>query len=127
MRLTAANIDEKSQVIPMLEGVKKHLKRVPKLLEADRGYDSEKLRFKLSWWLKIRTDIPKREYDIERRKTYRSINKSNGSMRWVVERTFAWLYKKFRRLTQRWERKFDNFHAFLRAGFVKFWLDELVG
>jgi len=35
--------------------------------------------------------------------------------RWKIERLFAWLYN-FRRLIVRWERKPENFLAFLQLG-----------
>jgi Transposase DDE domain len=35
-----------------------------------------------------------------------------GRLRWVVERTFAWLHN-FRRLRPRWERHADIHYAFL--------------
>jgi transposase len=38
-----------------------------------------------------------------------------GSLRWVVERTFAWLHF-FRRLRLRWERRPEPHEAFLHLG-----------
>lgn len=38
-----------------------------------------------------------------------------GRHRWVVERTFSWLYR-FRRLTIRYERRADIHCAFLELG-----------
>ena len=122
--LTPANDSELMQVEPLLKQCKKAIGRTPRLLFADRGYDAEWLRYKLTWFYKMGSSIPMRKFDASRKGQYRPI-KSDG-VRWKVERTFAWLYKKFRRLTQRWERLFSVNHAFFSLGFCKLWMDRLL-
>ena len=60
---------------------------------ADRGYDHDKYRREL-WRRGVKPQIARR------RTEYGS---GLGRVRWVVERTFAWLHN-FRRLRIRWER-----------------------
>jgi transposase len=45
----------------------------------------------------------------------RSQRTALGTLRWVVERTFAWLHF-FRRLRLRWERRAELHEAFLDLG-----------
>lgn len=76
---------------------------------ADRGYDSDPLRWRLinrgilliSPHRKNRTALPLNDGRALRR--YRS--------RWKIERTFAWL-GNFRRLVVRYDRKLSMYHAF---------------
>lgn len=76
---------------------------------ADRGYDSDPLRWRLikrgilliSPHRKNRTALPLNDGRTLRR--YRS--------RWKIERTFAWL-GNFRRLVVRYDRKLSMYHAF---------------
>jgi len=80
-------------------------KQKPKVIYADRGYDSEAHRQKL------------RERGIKpviaRRRTEHG--SGLGKFRWVVERTHAWLHN-FRRLRIRFERRADIHDAFLKLG-----------
>jgi len=46
--------------------------------------------------------------------------------RWVVERTFAWYQRKFRRINIKWERKTAPWQGFLAAAFIFYWLQQLV-
>lgn len=125
VRITPANGDERQQIIPMLKHIKQRHQRVPKRLYADRGYDADWLRYKLSWLLGMATSIPYRSYDPQRKGQYRKPVESVESPRWKVERTFAWLYKKYRRLTQRYERNKHIFNAFAQAAVAHFWLNLL--
>ena len=47
--------------------------------------------------------------------------------RWVVERRFAWLKRKCRRLLMRWERLPEVWDAFAVLGLVLMWLQILLG
>lgn len=47
--------------------------------------------------------------------------------RWVVERTFAWLKRKCRRLLMRWERLPRVWNAFALLGLIYMWLENLLG
>ena len=126
-RLTSANIDEKKQVSPLVGKLQKWISRLPRKIEADRGYDAEWLRCRLAAKsFRMRVDIPYRSWDLERRGTYRREVLHEEATRWKVERTFAWIYKKYKRLANRWERKLSNFQALVFIAFIKFWLDDLV-
>jgi len=76
---------------------------------ADKGYDSDPLR----WKLRVRGIRP----CISRRKNAlpgprKRLNPHGYRERWKVERTFARLFN-FRRLIVRWERNHQTFLAFL--------------
>jgi transposase len=74
-------------------------------LIADRGYDHDKYRRELR-----RRGVKPR---IARRRTEHG--SGLGRVRWVVERTFAWLHN-FRRLRIRWERDAGLHYALLSHG-----------
>lgn len=126
-RLTGANGDEREQAINLLRECRTRLRGKPKVLQADRGYDSQKVRMYAENICGIYTSIPQREYDAARRGQYRKPKESRQNNRWVVERTFAWIYKKFRRLACRWERKTVSFKGLLSAAICFFWLQSFVG
>jgi len=79
----------------------------PRVIYADRGYDSETHRR----CLRQRGIRP----IIARRRTEHG--SGLGKFRWVVERTHAWLHN-FRRLRIRFERRADIHEAFLKLGCV---------
>ncbi len=126
-RLTGANGDEREQAVNLLRECKDKISQKPKLLQADRGYDSQRVRSYAEYICGMYTDIPKREWDEERRGKYRKPRENGTNDRWKVERTFAWIYKKYRRLACRWERKTVYFQGFICAAIVKFWLDIICG
>ncbi len=80
--------------IPPIRGKVGAPRRKPTTLLADRGYDSQPLR----------DELEDRGIDpiIARRNTPNG--SGLGRLRWVVERTFAWLHR-FKRLHTRYERK----------------------
>ena len=126
-RLTGANGDEREEAINLLRECKNKLRKKPRILQADRGYDSRKVRLYAENIHGIWTNIPRREWDEERRGTYRKPRDSGKNDRWKVERTFAWIYKKFRRLACRWERRSVYFRGFLYAAICMFWLEIICG
>jgi transposase len=69
---------------------------------ADRGYDHDKYRREL-WARGVKPIITRRATEH---------GSGLGRMRWVVERTFAWLHQ-FRRLRIRWERRPELHQAFM--------------
>jgi transposase len=75
------------------------------MLIADRGYDHDKYRRLLR-----QRGI---QHRIARRKT--AHGSGLGRLRWVVERTFAWLHA-FRRLATRYERRGDIHTGLLALG-----------
>ena len=109
--LTGANRNDVTQLLPLIDaippirGVRGRPLRKPKVIYADRGYDSEPHRERLR-----ARDI---EPVIARRRTEHG--SGLGKFRWVVERTHAWLHN-FRRLRIRFERRADIHEAFLKLG-----------
>lgn len=99
LRTTGANASDQKQLEPIIHKFPRVKGRPgrptehPEAAFADRGYDSESNRLILRW-LGIEPFIAKR-------------NTENGSglgtVRWVVERTNAWL-KGFKRMRVRWDR-----------------------
>ncbi len=108
---TGAKGSERGQVAVLLDSVKVRTGRRGRprkrlvSLQADKGYDSKKLRAYLRR-RGIRPLIPRRIWP--NRKQPRGRKPANGADRWKVERTFAWYQRKFRRLSVRWERR--NLH-----------------
>ena len=109
--LTGGNRNDATQLIPLLEavpavaGLTGRPRRCPASLVADCGYDHDKYRR----LLRDRGIKPL----IARRQT------AHGSrlrrVRWVVERTFAWLHN-LKRLLVRYERRADMHEALLALG-----------
>lgn len=111
MRLTAANRNDITELLPLvdafppLRGRPGRPCRKPALIQGDRGYDSQPHRDALHR-RRIKTQLAKR----------RTPHGSGlGRTRWVVERTLAWLHR-FRRLNVRYERRPCVHHAFLTLG-----------
>ena len=84
-------------------------KKRPRVLVADKGYDSESLRRRLRS-RGIRPCIPRRRNARPRKGPKPDLTPYRH--RWLVERTFAWL-GNFRRLVVRWERNHYTYLAFL--------------
>ena len=106
--LTGANTNDVTQTLPLIQaipsiaGKRGRPIRKPKILQGDRGYDSEPLRAVLRYH-SIRPELAKR----------RTAHGSGlGRTRWVVERTIAWLHS-FRRLKMRYEKLAVPHEAFL--------------
>lgn len=109
--LTEANRNDLTQLLPLIGAIppiadrRGAPQRKPKLVRADRGYDSNPLRALLAA-RGIQTQIARR---------YTKHGSGLGKTRWVVERTIAWLHQ-FRRLRVRYERLASIHEAFLRLG-----------
>lgn len=109
--LTKANRNDITQLLPLVDaipairGKRGAPKRKPKLVQADRGYDSDPHRAALR-----QRGI---EPQIARRRTKHG--SGLGKTRWVVERTIAWLHW-FRRLRIRYERLPSIHEALLALG-----------
>ncbi|MFI0219984.1 IS5 family transposase [Streptomyces lydicus] len=82
--------------IPPIRGLRGRPRRKPRRLYADRGYDFDKYR-RLLWRRGIKPVIARRGV---------AHGSGLGKVRWVVERTFAWLHQ-FKRLRIRYERRAD--------------------
>lgn len=131
--VTPANGSERGQVFILLDQVSLRSGKVgrprkrPKQLAADKGYDSKALRSQLRK-RGIRPEIPKRVWKKRRKPRGRKLQKK--IKRYVVERTFAWYQRKFRRLVVRWERLPSVFNGFVSLGFISLgfiyiWLEKL--
>ena len=109
--VTGGNRNDITQLLPLLERVPAVRGKVgrprkrPERVVADRGYDHNKYRRELR-----RRGISS---DIARRQTEHG--SGLGRVRWVVERTFAWLHQ-FKRLLVRYDRRADIHEAFLALG-----------
>ena len=109
--LTGGNRNDVTQLIPLIDaigpvaGKRGRPRKRPESLYGDRGYDHDKHRR----LLRKRGVKPK----IARRST--THGSGLGKVRWVVERTFAWLHN-MRRLRIRYERSGALHNAFLVLG-----------
>ena len=106
--LTGGNRNDVTQLLPLLEAIPAVPGKVgrprsrPVALYADRGYDHDKYRRQL----RARGVRPR----IARRGEPHGTGL--GAIRWVIERTIAWLHG-FRRLRIRWERRDDIHESWL--------------
>ena len=109
--LTGGNRNDVTQLLPLIDaigpvtGKRGRPRQRPDVLFADRGYDHDKYRREL-WRRGVKPRIARRGDDH---------GSGLGTIRWVVERTFAWLHN-LRRLRTRYERCGDRHHAFLKLG-----------
>jgi transposase len=99
LHTSGANASDQKELIPIIvefprvKGRPGRPKEHPDAAYADRGYDNEWARLLLRW-LGIEPHIAKRRTEH---------GSGLGTVRWVVERTNAWL-KGLRRLRVRWDR-----------------------
>jgi len=106
--LTGGNRNDVTQLVPLVErippvrGKPGRPRRRPERVTADRGYDHDKYRRELR-----RRGISS---EIARRQT--GHGSGLGRVRWVVERTFAWLHH-YKRLLVRYDRRAEIHEAFL--------------
>lgn len=109
--MTAANTHDGLLLLPLLDrfprlrGRRGRPRTRPLLVTADKAYHSAK-RVEALHARGIVPLLPRRD-----RRGPRGL----GKMRWVVERTLAWV-KQFRRLRTRYERRGDLHGAFLELG-----------
>jgi transposase len=94
----------------------------PKELVADRGYDSEAFRTHLRR-RGIRPCIPERRG--KRPRPGKKPDTSNYRLRWIVERTLAWL-GNFRRLVVRYERHLSVYQGFFNLACISILLNKLL-
>jgi transposase len=129
---TPANGNEREEVQKLLRKLnhlsRKSLKGRMTVLEADKGYDADWLRqalliakiFPLIPYRKIKgRNVPCME---EICATFKLSKK-----RWMVERSFAWLKRRCRRLLLRWERIADIWTGFAVLGLIYTWIGILFG
>ena len=104
VQLTAANISDRQPVLALLQAAQRRYPRLGKVL-ADKGYDGP-LTATIMNHLGIRLTI-------EQRSQYAKPNQV-VSVRWVVERAFAWL-GRYRRLSKDYEFLTQSSRAFIFA------------
>ena len=130
VNITSAKGSERAEVLDLLDaidiktGKPGRPRKRPKQLAADKGYDARWLRYELRK-RGIRPELPKRVFKNAKRKTP-GPKLERRVARFVVERTFSWYQRKFRRLVVRWERKPNNFRAFVLLAFAWIWLTRLL-
>lgn len=129
---TAANGDERLEVEKLLDKIaeipQQTLASRMRILEADRGYDCGWLRQALL----IRGIFPLIPYRKTRGRIYPKTDEITDTFRidkkrWKVERAFAWIKRRCRRLLMRWERKEKIWAGFTTLGVIYMWLGNLVG
>jgi transposase len=101
-------------------------KRKPKRLGLDKGYDSEPLRQALRR-RRIIPIVPYRKNHVTVPRGRPPKDRVQGHytrQRWKVERSFAWA-NRFRRLDRLLEHGQKTYRAFVRAFFIKYYLDLL--
>jgi transposase len=109
--LTGGNRNDITQLIPLLDSVPAvggrvgRPRRRPERLTADRAYDHRPQRRELRT-RGIRAEIARR---------HTGHGSGLGRVRWIVERTFAWLHH-FKRLLVRFDRRAEIHEAFLALG-----------
>jgi transposase len=109
--VTGGNRNDVTQLLPLIDGVPPvrgkigRPRRRPDRVVADRGFDHDKYRRALRG-RGIGSEIAHRQ--TER-------GSGLGRVRWVVERTFAWLHH-FKRLLVRYDRPYEIHEAFLAIG-----------
>ena len=109
--LTGGHRNDVSQLLPLIDTVGPVRGKVGRprqhtdCVVADRGYDHDKYRRAL-WERGIKPIIARRQTEH---------GSGLGRLRWVVERTFAWLHQ-LRRLRIRWERDPILHLAFMSLG-----------
>jgi transposase len=129
---TSANQDERLEVSKLLEKIpllnRKSLKERIIVLEADKGYDCDWLR-NLLFSRGIFPFIPFRKIKGREAPTTEEMMKTFHleRNRWKVERAFAWVKRRCRRLLMRWERKVMVWNGFVVLGLVYSWVNILVG
>lgn len=94
----------------------------PGIILADKGYDSDNLRYKLNQ-AGIYTNIPAR--NIKNRKRQKNYNLPLGKMRFKIERTNAWI-KSFRRLHFRFDYTLASFQALTYLALIVICLRKLI-
>jgi len=111
--VTAANVNDGTMLLPLVDAIPPVRGKVgaprrrPDSLTADKAYHSN-IREVMLHVKGIEPLLPRRGTDED---------EGLGVLRWVVERTIAWLHQ-FRRLRIRYERRADIHQAFLSLGCI---------
>ena len=120
---TSAKGNERKQLVALVNQLPKM--RKIHFLYADKGYDANWLRFyliKKNWY----PVIPRRRFATSPKiKTNPILKKLN--CRWKIERTFAWIKRKYRRIQTRWERRMCYWESFVSVAMIMLWVERLAG
>ena len=125
---TSAKGSERAQVINLLAEVKVfgptrfRPRSCPKELQADKGYDSQELRNTLRA-KGIKPCISRRAWKNRKQRPGRKPPEQKD--RFKVERCFAWIQRKFRRLCIRWERRRRYWNGFLQLAIAWMWAGKI--
>ncbi len=125
---TGAAESEREQVEPLIEqtevlaGKPGRPKKRPDAIQGDKGYDSRALRNRIRQ-KGIAPMIPRRSWPNRKPPKGRPPNKPVD--RWKVERSFAWLQRKYRRLVVRWERRNKYWKGFVMFAVCLLWVNIL--
>ena len=118
VEVSGANAHDKTLVKATLKSIPvkrpKPSRRKRQHFCADKGYDYPDVRTLVKQW-GYTAHIKSRGEEEAARQTVPGYR----ARRWVVERTHSWL-NRFRRILIRWEKKVDNYLAFLH--FVFAWI-----
>lgn len=125
IKLAPGNVADVNLAAATIQRIKVGNKTRPKVVLADKGYDSSKFRKELRM-RGIKANIPERVYD-HRRKRGRHPNYDSvlGKSRYSVERTNAWM-KSFRRIHFRYDRTLPMFKSWIQLACIIICLRKLV-
>ena len=108
VRVTPANESEQHQVVPMLKELHKRVQNLKKsILEADKGYDSDKIRYKVTWLFGMGSAIPRRNLTGEEHPD------PSVKTRWRVEQAHAHRHSASRRTVVCYDKSLATFTAFV--------------
>jgi len=112
--ITGAATHDQKAAEELIDSVSVGRKKRPEVISADKGYDSIPLRKALTS-RRIKANIPEREAKNQKRIRHRrgrkpKVLKVLYKTRFVVERTFAWLNGRFRRLRIRYRHHIQITH-----------------
>lgn len=120
MQLTSAKGNEREQLAKLIKKVEFLLPEEEIiLLEADKGYDSKKLRANLL----LEGIYPLIPY----RGNRSCIASWVKRIRWKVERAISWIKRGCRRVATRWERLADAYAGIVMIALCYFWARKIVG
>lgn len=109
---SSGNHHDQPLALPTLKQLKVGSRTRPKILLADKGFDSRIFRQSLRH-RGIKTNIPQRQYHRRRQKGRPpGYDPKLGKQRFVVERTNGWL-KSFRRIHFRYDYTLTSFRSFV--------------
>ena len=126
-RVSPANGNERDEALLALDEIRVHdgcrgrpRKRLARI-SGDKGYDSKEMRKSLRA-RGMQPEIPKRKLR-GRKLSGRPLKRI--VKRYVVERDFAWMQRKFRRVVVRWERLSTVFYGFIMLAIACMWVQRM--